>query len=161
LPIHHLESLPDDTTLATDVAIVGGGACGLTIARALAGGGLRVMVLESGGLAEDAEHEALNTVEVPDGCWQQAEFEQRDRYHRNLTTLWEGRTQAYGVRCRGLGGSTQAWAGKSTPFGPIDLARRDWVPLSGWPFGFDTLAPYIERASDVLNLGPGDYDSRF
>jgi choline dehydrogenase-like flavoprotein len=161
LPIQSLESLPDGTTLVTDIVIVGGGACGLTIARALSGGGLRVLVIESGGLAEDAAHEALNSVEVPEGCWQQAEFDQRDRYHRNLTTLWDGRVQAYGVRCRGLGGSTQAWAGKSAPFSPIDLAPRAWVPLSGWPFGFDDLAPYVDRASDLLNLGPGDYDGRF
>jgi len=160
MSFQNLNDFPDDAELTTDIAIVGGGACGLTIARALSGCGLKILIVESGGTAEDAGHNALNTVEMAEGSWQQAEFDQRDKYHRNLTTLWNGAAQPYGVRCRGLGGSTQAWAGKSAPFGPVDFAARDWVPLSGWPVGADTLAPFITRASTLLNLGPEIYDER-
>jgi choline dehydrogenase-like flavoprotein len=34
------------------------------------------------------------------------------------------------------------------------------VPYSGWPFGLETLEPYLDRAAEVLNLGPNCYDDR-
>jgi len=159
MPIQHLNDIPEDLVLAADIVIVGGGACGLTLARSLSGCGLKLVIVESGGQGEDAEHAALNTVEIAEGSWQQAEFNLRDKYHRTLTTFWDGAMQPYGVRCRGMGGSTQAWAGKSAPFDAIDFAARDWVPLSGWPLKAESLAPYIARASDLLNLGPPFYDA--
>ncbi|MFD1510934.1 hypothetical protein [Lacimonas salitolerans] len=113
------------TRLSADVAIVGGGACGLTLARALAGHMRNIVVLESGGLAEDDAHEALNAVDIADGCWSDQEFAARDSYHRSLTTHWDGARQTYGLRCRGLGGSTQAWVGKSAAFDQIDFEARD------------------------------------
>ncbi|WP_430450499.1 GMC family oxidoreductase N-terminal domain-containing protein [Rhodophyticola sp.] len=144
--------------LNADVAIVGGGACGLTLARALAGRMGSIVVLESGGLTQDDAHEALNAVDIADGCWSAEEFAARDLYHRSLTTHWDGARQTYGLRCRGLGGSTQAWAGKSAVFEQIAQAR-DWVPLSGWPVSRDALAPWLAQAGDLLNLGPGPYDA--
>ena len=158
MPIHSLNDpngLPLDTA---DIAIVGAGACGLTLGRALSGCGLTVVILESGGLEESPAYEALNAVELAESAFQPAEAALRDRYHRTLTKFWDGAAQPYGVRCRGLGGSTQAWAGKSAPFEPIDLAPRDWVALSGWPVSADILAPYIDQASEFLNLGPQIYD---
>lgn len=159
MPLKNLNEFSEDAVVTTDIVIVGGGACGLTVGRALSGCGLKVVIVESGGLGEDAAHAALNAVEMAEGGWRPQEFEQRDRYHRNLTTFWDGTTQPYGVRCRGLGGSTQAWAGKSAPFGPIDFSAREWVPLSGWPFGPETLTPYLTQASALLNLGPEVYDA--
>lgn len=159
MPIQSLTALPEGTVLNADIVIVGAGPCGLTLARSLSGCGLEVLVLESGGVGEDAAHEALNTVEVTDGSWKKEERDLRDRFHRNLTVNWTGTTQPYGVRCRGLGGSTQSWAGKSAPFDAIDYAPRDWVPLSGWPIAPDMLDPYIENASTLLNLGPRFYDA--
>jgi len=153
-----MNELAEGTVLEADIVVVGGGACGLTLARALSGCGLKLIIVESGGQSENPEHELLNTVEMAEGSWQQAEFDLRDKYHRNLTSLWNGTSQPYGVRCRGLGGSTQAWAGKSAPFEEIDVAERDWVPLSGWPVTAESLGPYIERASQLLNLGPRLYD---
>ncbi len=158
MPIHSLndpDGLPVDMA---DIAIVGAGACGLTLGRALSGCGLKVVILESGGLDETPAYEALNAVELAEGAVQPAEAVLRDRYHRTLTKLWDGANQPYGVRCRGLGGSTQAWAGKSAPFEPFDLVERDWVALSGWPVSAEALAPYVEQASEVLNLGPRIYD---
>jgi hypothetical protein len=59
-----------------------------------------------------------------------------------------------------LGGSSHAWSGKSAAFDHVDFAAREWVPYSGWPFGLETLGPYLDRAAEVLNLGPNCYDDR-
>ncbi len=158
MSIQSLNELPDTLHLEADLVIVGGGPCGLTLARELAGSGLDILLLESGGLGEDEAHEALNTVDMVEGCWSAAEIDRRNSYHRNLTTFWDGARQSYGLRCRGLGGSTQTWAGKSAPFEEIDLEARPWVPLSGWPIPRDELAPFVSRAEALLNLGPGPYD---
>jgi hypothetical protein len=60
----------------------------------------------------------------------------------------------------GFGGSSHAWLGKSTVFNDIDFAEREWVPYSGWPFERETLAPHIDRAAEMLNLGPNCYNDR-
>ena len=134
-----LRDFDSDKTIGADVVIVGGGACGMTLARALTGSGMRILLLESGGPHEDLVHEELNRVEAD--VWSEDADRLRDSYHRNLTTLWSGERQPFGVRCRGLGGSTQAWAGKSRALDPIDYRARPWVPSSGWPVSEDTLVP--------------------
>ncbi len=158
MTIQSINTLSDGESLSADIVIVGGGACGLTLARALSGAGIKLLVVESGGTQEDLAHADLDTVEIADGSWQPAEFKQRETYHRNLTRFWDGQLQTYGVRCRGLGGSTQAWAGKSAPFDEMDFADRPWVPLSNWPITQEELAPYIESASELLDLGLPIYD---
>ncbi|GAB5439616.1 MAG: GMC family oxidoreductase [Falsiruegeria mediterranea] len=158
MPVQSLNEIETTDTLHADLLIVGGGACGLTLARAMSRPGRRIILLESGGATEDAAHETLNAVEMPG--WSDEEAATRDSYHKTLTRHWSGDHQQYGVRCRGLGGSTQAWAGKSAPLDPIDYEARNWVPLSGWPMDRAELAPFIERASDLLNLGPRVYDER-
>ncbi len=154
-----LDTLPDDTRIAADVVIVGGGACGLTLARALGERGFDVVVLESGGVDPDAASEALNRVEVAEDDMGDAARLYRAAHHGTLARDWDPEAQPYGLRLRGLGGATQAWAGKSAPFDAIDYAARDWVPLSGWPVGGDTLAPFIARAEASLSLGPAHYDA--
>ena len=42
-------TLPDGTRLEADLCVIGAGAAGITLARELGGGTLRVAVLESGG----------------------------------------------------------------------------------------------------------------
>ena len=158
MPIQSLNEVETTDPLRADLVIVGGGACGLTLARVMSRPGRRIILLESGGLEQDPAHEALNAVRM-DG-WSEPEAAARDSYHRTLTRYWAGDLQQYGVRCRGLGGSTQAWAGKSAPLDQIDHEARDWVPLSGWPVTSEELAPFVEQASDLLNLGPRVYDDQ-
>ncbi|SLN26945.1 Fructose dehydrogenase large subunit [Falsiruegeria litorea R37] len=158
MSIQSLNEVETSNPLRADLVVVGGGACGLTLARAMSGQGRRIIVLESGGLDQDAKHEALNVVRM-DG-WSPEEAAARDRYHRTLTHHWAGDRQQYGVRCRGLGGATQAWAGKSAPLDQIDFEERDWVPFSGWPMSETEVAPFLKQASHLLNLGPAFYDAR-
>ena len=52
MQIANLDSLYADSTIETDLVIVGGGPAGLTIAREFFGTSARVLVLESGDLKE-------------------------------------------------------------------------------------------------------------
>lgn len=125
----------DGSTIEADLAIIGAGAAGITIARDLSASGLRIALIESGGVEPDAETQAL----------------------------YAGRTAGipYPVshqRLRFFGGSTNHWGGLCRPMEPIDFERRDWVPHSGWPISRDDLDPYYQQASEVCETRSTGYD---
>jgi choline dehydrogenase-like flavoprotein/nucleoside-diphosphate-sugar epimerase len=157
------EGLGDTDALPgpSDLVIVGGGAAGLTLARALSGQGLTIVVVESGALEEDPEHEALNAVDVSGALLDPALQESRRAWHGPQMRFWTAEGQTFGVRCRVLGGSTAAWAGKVAPFSRADYQQRPWIAGSGWPFDAETLAPYMTRAAKSLDLGPLVHDRAF
>ena len=158
MDIEDLTRFDRNSLFETDLVIVGGGPAGLTIAREFFDSSVRVLVLESGLLDETPDHAALTEVESigePNGVQKR---ERRTRFHGASAPFWSQELQPYGVRCRALGGSTHAWAGKSAAFDAIDFAARPWVPHSGWPVAQAALASYIDRAASVLNLGPNAYD---
>ena len=155
--VQDLSSLDTDT-VDTDLVIIGSGPAGLTIAREFFGTSTRVLILESGLLEEEARFNNLNLVESIGEPKGEAQVRKRIEFHGANSASWSSEPQAFGVRCRVLGGSSHAWAGKSAAFDQIDFAVRKWVPYSGWPFGLETLHPYLDRAGEVLNLGPNCYD---
>lgn len=120
-----------------------------------------MLVLESGQLEEDARFDALNAVESVGEPKSLAQRDKRIAFHGANSNSWSSESQAFGVRCRVLGGSSHAWAGKSAAFEDLDFAVRSWVPYSGWPFGREVLDPYLDRAGEALNLGPHCYDEQF
>lgn len=127
--------LPDQTNLQADLAIIGGGPAGITLARSFDRQGLTVCLVESGGTAPDAEVQALYAGE---------------------TTGIEYPLTA--TRLRYLGGSSNHWGGFCRPLDPIDFEQREWVPYSGWPFGIDELEPYYRGACDLVEVAPGHFD---
>jgi choline dehydrogenase-like flavoprotein len=131
MPIQDLRTIPADATLRADVCIVGSGPAGATLARELADGPSKVVVLESGGLERDPEVDRLNEIE---------------------STGWPRIMDQWLVRNRVLGGTSHTWAGRCAPFDEIDYQARDWVPHSGWPVGFEELAPYLDRSDSHLGL---------
>lgn len=147
--------------IETDIVIVGGGPVGLAIADRCGRAGLDVLLLESGLEREDDVHEALNAVIAAGVGSDPATDGRRTSFHGPQAPLWQANHQAYGVRCRGLGGSTQAWAGKVAPFDDIDFRERSWVPNSGWPVGRDELRPWLEQAGELLGLCPAEPPGRF
>jgi len=128
----------DGTHFDADICIVGGGMAGLTIARGLLGSGLRIVLVESGGLVRDSRIEALNGVAS-----------------EGPTTL-----DLLSTRPRVLGGSTSVWGSFLTPLDAHDFVARPSVPLSGWPFSIDALEPYYRQAHAVFGLGPRYFDQR-
>lgn len=120
------------TVLRGDVAIVGAGAAGLTLARALVNKGLHVLLLESGGLDYEADAADLN---------------RGDNVGLDYYPLEH-------ARLRFFGGTTAIWGGRCAELDPIDLEHRPWVPHSGWPFDHSELAPYYAAARTLFDL-PG------
>jgi choline dehydrogenase-like flavoprotein len=129
-----LRSIPAGTTLEADVCIVGGGAAGITLARALASS-LSVLLAESGGHALEPDTQALyggRNIGLP-------------YYALDATRL------------RYLGGTTNHWAGWCSPLTALDLGPRPWAGIEGWPISLDALGPYYRQAQQVLELGPFTY----
>lgn len=101
-----------------DLVIVGSGPAGLAIAHAFRNSSFRVAILESGGTEPSRATEALN----------------------EIVSIGERRTDPELVRRRCVGGTSTIWSGRCGMFDAIDYAKRDWLPLSGWPIDADVLA---------------------
>jgi choline dehydrogenase-like flavoprotein len=160
MQVENLRSLCADRTIETDLVIIGGGPAGLTIAREFFRTSTRVLILESGELKEQPCLTELNRVDSVGEPRYAAQMQKRIELVGANCPSWSNEAQRFGVRCRVLGGSSHAWLGKSTVFDDIDFAEREWVPYSGWPFERETLAPHIDRAAEMLNLGPNCYNDR-
>ena len=128
--IKDFNEFEDGSVIAADVCIVGAGAAGITIAREFIGTRFTVMLLESGGLTPEAETQKLYDSEVV------------GLPHNDVPE----------ARARIFGGTTTLWGGQALRFDDIDFQQRNWVPLSGWPFGRAELEPYYERAARVLRI---------
>ena len=129
-------TLPAGTVLTPDLAIVGGGPAGISLALALADSGHYILLLESGGDAFDAKAQALYAGSQSGVAY----------------------TALDGGRLRYLGGSTNHWGGWCRPLDEIVFETRDWVPHSGWPFGRKEIEPYFARAQALVEAGPWIYD---
>lgn len=129
--------LESGTNLECDLCIVGAGAAGITMAHSLAGAGIQVLLLESGGFDYDSKIQ-----ELYDG--ERLGFETADP----LT-----------CRLHHFGGSTSHWAGYCAPLKEIDFEVRSWVPNSGWPIKKVDLDPYYEKAQKICEIGPYKYDA--
>ncbi len=128
MSIDDLRSI-DHAPIETDLCVIGSGPAAWAIAEELKNDGLRILMLESGGSGVHPDTEALNRIEDVG------------------RPLFNGRTRA-------LGGASHVWAGRCMPFDDIDYEARDWVHLSGWPFGADEMARHVDRAAEHLGAGP-------
>lgn len=118
------------------VCIVGAGVAGIALALEFMRRGIDTLLLESGGFKADEGTLDLNRGE-----------------NVGLPYLFDD-----GCRSRHFGGSSNCWGGWCSPLLDQDLAVRDWIPDSGWPFDRSSLQPYYERAHPLLSLGPMNYD---
>ncbi|MEM8658999.1 MAG: FAD-dependent oxidoreductase, partial [Pseudomonadota bacterium] len=125
-------ALPAD--LNYDCCVIGAGPAGITLALKLAEEGQRVALIEGGDRDFTAESQEL--------------------YEGALLGLDSHPLDA--PRLRYLGGTSGHWTGRCLLFGPEDFEARRDVPLSGWPIGYDDLAPYQEPAAQVIGTEPFD-----
>ena len=129
-------SLPRDSVLEPDLAIIGGGPAGISLALALARTPIKVLLLESGSMEFEAE-----TQKLYEGTEAGVSYVPLDA-----------------TRLRFLGGSTNHWGGWCRPLDESDFEKRDWVDHSGWPFSRKELEPYFPRAQELVEAGPFLYD---
>lgn len=130
--IEDARTLANGSALTADICVVGAGAAGITLALELIGSGKSVLLLESGGLKDEAATQALYAGETAD----EALHPPPDKY-----------------RVRRFGGSTTIWGGRCMPFDAIDFEAREYLPMSGWPFGPEEFAPHYPRANELVEAG--------
>ena len=116
--------------LEADIAVIGAGAAGITVARYLLSRGFKVLLLESGGLDHHADTSDLNAGE----------------------SVGESYYELESARLRFFGGTTAIWGGRCAHLDPIDFEKRAWVPYSGWPITAQDMAPWYERARPLVGL---------
>ncbi len=129
MSITDLRTVDATSPIEADLCLIGSGPAAWAIAQELEDSGLRILMLESGGHAPEPDANALNEIEdvgVP---------------------LFNGRSRV-------LGGTSRLWNGRCIPLDAIDYEARPWVPRSGWPFGAETMASYVDRAAIHLDVGP-------
>jgi choline dehydrogenase-like flavoprotein len=136
------------TTLEADVAIVGSGPGGATLAWALRDSGAQVLLIERGDyLPREWENWDTESVFV------------RHRYR--TTETWDDADG--GVIHPGLhyfvGGNSKLWGAALPRFMPSDFAetRHSDGISPAWPFGYEDLEPYYERAEELYGVH-GDVD---
>ena len=124
------------TVLQPDLAIIGGGPAGISLALALADTKASILLLESGGMNFDPQNQKMYA---------------GSQTGRRYIALDAG-------RLRLLGGSTNHWGGWCRPLDAIDFERRDGIAHSGWPFPRTALDAYYPRAQKLVEAGPWLYD---
>ncbi|HVH03104.1 MAG TPA: GMC oxidoreductase [Amaricoccus sp.] len=122
---------------AHSICIVGGGPVGLALGITLARLGLRVLLLESGGLGTDTFAASLAETDCVS-----------ERRHASSDDT---------IR-RGLGGTSRAWGAGCTPYDPVDFEPRPEVGTAEVPLPLAELAPYYAPAAEFLGCGAPVFD---
>jgi len=130
-------SLPDGAQLQCDLAVIGAGPAGLGIVDRLRASGLRICLLEGGGLEQTVRAQRLYRGEIT------------GHPHYPLHTS----------RFRVFGGSGNRWGGWCHPLEPIDFEHRPQLPWSGWPVSAADLDRYNKDTAELLGLTTDDFGS--
>ncbi|MFD3308618.1 GMC family oxidoreductase N-terminal domain-containing protein [Streptomyces sp. NPDC058694] len=148
-----------------DVIVVGAGAGGGMAAAELAARGRRVLLVERSRPFSNAElrgnhlqgkRQQLHDVIAGPGRGSPRVLELADGSTRVLRG--DGPGTDYGLVAMALGGGTRVWQAMSWRFLPQDFAMAstygvpDRSTLVDWPFGYDELEPYYERAEWELGV---------
>jgi choline dehydrogenase-like flavoprotein len=135
-PAFDAKSLQQEASLEAEVAIVGAGPAGITLALELAEAGHRVLLIESGGDSFDADVQHLGDTVG------------EDRAHAPMSLATR----------RQIGGTSNLWAGRCVPFDPVDFERRAIVANADWPVDYAELESYFSRACEWCVCGEPHFD---
>ena len=113
-----------------DVCISGAGVAGITLAKHLADGGRRVLLLEGGGL----------------------EYSERSQDVYKGPILGREYFDLDVARLRYLGGTSNHWGGMCRPLDASDFLDRPAIAGAGWPIDRSDLDPYLRPASAILEI---------
>ncbi|MEL6226423.1 MAG: GMC family oxidoreductase [Pseudomonadota bacterium] len=130
-----LNAYDGDAAIEADICVVGAGAAGITLARSLARAKLSVVLLEAGGMELDGATQLLYSGDNT-GI----------RYF-DLTAC----------RLRYFGGTTNHWGAYTNFNSRLDFEGRPELGLPAWPFAYDDLVPYLQRAAEMLELDWNQY----
>lgn len=125
-----LDSLETGSERACDLAIIGGGAAGLTLALGLGGMGFSIVLAEAGERAFDPWHQSFCAG----------------------SSVGDLNLDPETTRLRQLGGSTNHWGGRSRPLDAEALAARPWLGLPAWPLEIDGLHRHLDDACRLLEI---------
>ena len=128
---------------AWDIVIVGSGAGGGTLARALAPSGASILLLERGDFVP---REAANW--DPAAVWKELRYRTTERWLDG-----EGREfRPYTHYC--VGGNTKFWGSVLYRLRREDFEASEHADgvSPAWPIDYDTLAPYYERAERLYHV---------
>jgi choline dehydrogenase-like flavoprotein len=118
------------------VAVVGSGPAGLTLAKKLSEKGLGVILISSGTFLYDRKQQDLYSGKIVDDI--------------PLVPLSASRLRMFG-------GTSNHWTGHCGPFDDIDFQSRDFIPDSGWPIDPAEFKKYYKDAQELLELGAYKY----
>jgi choline dehydrogenase-like flavoprotein len=128
--------LPLRATLAAEVAIVGSGPAGTTLALELANAGHQVLLIESGGDSYSRDVQHLGDTIGSDAL--HAPMSQTTR--------------------RQIGGTSNLWSGRCVPFDPVDFQHREIVGDARWPVSYAEMERYFPRACQWFRCGQPAFD---
>jgi len=131
------ECLKTQTTLEAEVAIVGAGPAGITLALELARSGHRVLLIESGSDSHRAEVQDLG------------ETVGHDPTHVPMSLATR----------RQIGGTSNLWGGRCVPLDPVDFRHRRVVGDIHWPVSYEELERYFARACEWCMCGEPLFDA--
>jgi choline dehydrogenase-like flavoprotein len=114
------------------VCIAGGGVAGITLAKKLGEQGLRVAVLEGGGM----------------------EYSEASQEIYSGRSIGRSYFELDKARLRYLGGTSNHWEGWCRPLEEYDFEQHEYIEDSGWPIQKSDLDPYLAPARDILEIKP-------
>ena len=127
-----LETRDLPSTFRSDVCVIGGGIAGILLASRLGQNGIRVNLLEAGGL----------------------EFEERSQNFYRTEMFGQHHCGAFEGRFRTFGGSSTRWGGQLLPYTDDVLHPDSRLGLPSWPIDLSELEKYYEDVQEVMGVAP-------
>jgi choline dehydrogenase-like flavoprotein len=131
------DSLPEDSAMEVEVAIVGAGAVGIAVAVRLASRVGRVALIEAGG-TQFKHAQSLSFFRA--GLITDARHPPTELYRRRM-----------------LGGTTSVWGGRCIPLEPEDIIPTP--ARSGWPISFAEVDAHVSDALEFLDAGRPEFSA--